>query len=81
DVMGDLNKRRGRVMGMEAAEKKAYTVIDAEVPRAEMLDYTISLRAMTQGRGKFTFNPLRYEEMPSANAQKIIDAYKAKEEE
>ncbi len=81
DVMGDLNKRRGRVMGMEAAEKKAYTVIDAEVPRAEMLDYTIALRAMTQGRGKFTFNPLRYEEMPSANAQKIIDAYKAKDEE
>ncbi len=76
DVMGDLNKRRGRVMGMEAAEKKAYTVIDAEVPRAEMMDYTISLRAMTQGRGKFTFNPLRYEEMPATNAQKIIDAYK-----
>ncbi len=81
DIMGDLNKRRGRVMGMEAAEKKAYTVIEAEVPRAEMMDYTISLRAMTQGRGKFTFNPLRYEEMPSANAQKIIDAYKAKGEE
>ena len=80
DVMGDLNKRRGRVMGMEAAEKKAYTVIDAEVPRAEMMDYTISLRAMTQGRGKFTFNPLRYEEMPAANAQKIIDAYKGDEE-
>ena len=81
DIMGDLNKRRGRVMGMEAAEKKAYTVIEAEVPRAEMMDYTISLRAMTQGRGKFTFNPLRYEEMPAANAQKIIDAYKAKGEE
>ncbi len=80
DIMGDLNKRRGRVMGMEAAEKKAYTVIDAEVPRAEMMDYTISLRAMTQGRGKFTFNPLRYEEMPAANAQKIIDAYKGDEE-
>ncbi|MBR3966562.1 MAG: elongation factor G [Clostridia bacterium] len=80
DVMGDLNKRRGRVMGMEAAEKKAYTVIDAEVPRAEMMDYTISLRAMTQGRGKFTFNPLRYEEMPAANAQKIIDAYKGDDE-
>ena len=80
DIMGDLNKRRGRVMGMEAAEKKAYTVIDAEVPRAEMMDYTISLRAMTQGRGKFTFNPLRYEEMPAANAQKIIDAYKGDDE-
>ena len=80
DVMGDLNKRRGRVMGMEAAEKKAYTVIDAEVPRSEMMDYTIALRAMTQGRGKFTFNPLRYEEMPAANAQKIIDAYKGDDE-
>ncbi|MBE6538645.1 MAG: elongation factor G, partial [Ruminococcaceae bacterium] len=81
DIMGDLNKRRGRVMGMEAAEKKAYTVIDAEVPRAEMMDYTISLRAMTQGRGKYTFRPLRYEEVPAANAQKIIDAYKATAEE
>ncbi len=81
DVMGDLNKRRGRVMGMEAAEKKAYTVIDAEVPRSEMMDYTIGLRAMTQGRGKFTFNHLRYEEMPSSNAQKIIDAYKAANED
>ncbi|MBR4296526.1 MAG: elongation factor G [Clostridia bacterium] len=81
DVMGDLNKRRGRVMGMEAAEKKAYTVIDAEVPRSEMMDYTIALRAMTQGRGKFTFNHLRYDELPAANAQKIIDAYKAKGEE
>lgn len=81
DVMGDLNKRRGRVMGMEAAAKKAYTTIEAEVPRSEMLDYTIGLRAMTQGRGKFSFNHLRYEEVPAANAQKIIEAYKAKGEE
>lgn len=81
DAMGDLNKRRGRVMGMNAASKKAYTTIEAEVPKAEMMDYTIALRAMTQGRGSFTFRPLRYEEVPAAVAQKVIDAYKAKGEE
>ena len=77
DVMGDLNKRRGRVMGMEAAEIKGKTVIEAEVPKSEMLDYTIVLRALTQGRGYFSFEFIRYDEVPSTIAQKLIDAYKA----
>ena len=72
DVMGDLTKRRGRVMGMSPAEKKGYTVIDAEIPKAEMTDYTIALRAMTQGRGTFDFEIVRYEQVPSNIAQKII---------
>ncbi len=72
DVMGDLNKRRGRVMGMNPAEKKGYTVVEAEVPKAEMMDYTIALRASTQGRGSFTYEFVRYEEVPSNVAQKII---------
>ncbi len=73
DVIGDLNKRRGRVLGMNPYEKKSgYTEIEAEAPRAEMSDYTIALRAMSQGRGRFDFTVDRYQEVPSATAQKII---------
>ena len=79
DVIGDLNKLRGRVLGMEAShEKKGYTNVQAEVPKAEMMDYPIALRATTQGRGSFTFYFERYEEVPANVAQKIIaDAQKA----
>lgn len=73
DVIGDLNKRRGRVTGMNPYEKKnGYTVIEAEVPKAEMSDYVISLRAMSQGRGRFEFTFARYEEVPGMIADKII---------
>ncbi len=76
DVMGDLNKRRGRVMGIEPTDGQQTVV--AEVPQAEMQDYVIALRAMTQGRGAFTYDFERYEEVPSAVAQKIIDARKTR---
>ncbi|MBQ5809324.1 MAG: elongation factor G [Clostridia bacterium] len=79
DVMGDLTKRRGRVMGMNPAEKKGYTIIDAEIPKAETLDYPISLRAMTQGRGSFDYEFIRYEQVPANIAQKIIAANKTEE--
>ncbi len=73
DAIGDLNKRRGRMLGMNPSEKKSgYTVLEADVPLAEMMDYTIALRAMTQGRGFFDFTVDRYEEVPGAVAQKII---------
>lgn len=73
DVIGDLNKRRGRVLGMSAYEhKKGYQIVEAEVPKAEMIDYTISLRALSQGKGKFTFYTIRYEEVPAMISQKII---------
>ncbi len=73
DVMGDITKRRGRVMGMTPdEERKGYTIIEAEAPKAEMMDYTIVLRAMTQGRGAYTFKFVRYEEVPASEAQKII---------
>ena len=72
DVMGDLNKRRGRVMGMEPNPKRPkYTIVEAEVPKSEMVDYVIALRAMTQGRGDFTFHFVRYEEVPSQLAAKV----------
>ena len=81
DVMGDLNKRRGRVMGMTPAERKGYTVVEAEAPKSEMLEYPISLRAMTQGRGSYEYHFVRYEEVPAATAQKIVEAYKKSQEE
>ena len=72
DVMGDLNKRRGRVMGMEPNPKRPkYTIVEAEVPKSEMVDYVIALRAMTQGRGDFTFHFVRYEEVPAQLASKV----------
>ena len=78
DVIGDLNKRRGRVMGMNP-DNKGNTVVEAEVPMAEMGSYAIDLRAMTQARGSFTLRFERYEEVPKANQAKIIA--EAKEEE
>ena len=73
DVIGDLNKRRGRVMGMNPDEE-GNTVVEAEVPMAEMSAYAIDLRAMTQARGSFTLSFVRYEEVPKASQAKIIAA-------
>ena len=73
DVMGDLNKRRGRVMGIEPAEDGSENqVVLAEVPYSEMTDYVIALRASTQGRGRFDFDFIRYDEVPASIADKII---------
>ena len=74
DVMGDLNKRRGRVSGIEPGDGNQTVV--AEAPQSEMLDYVIALRAMTQGRGNFSYEVTRYDEVPGNIAQKIIDAAK-----
>ncbi len=71
DVIGDLNKRRGRVMGMNP-DNAGNTVVEAEVPMAEMSCYAIDLRAMTQARGSFTLTFERYEEVPKQNQAKII---------
>jgi elongation factor G len=79
DVVGDLNSRRGRPLGMEP--KGTMTEIKAEVPMAEVLDYAPDLRAITGGRGDYTMEFLRYEEVPSHVAQKVIAAAKAAEEE
>lgn len=78
DVMGDLNKRRGRVMGIEPTEERpGYQTVLAEVPQAEMTDYVIALRAATQGRGRFDYTFARYEEVPSSVAEKVIKAENA----
>ena len=78
DVIGDLNKRRGRVMGMNP-DDEGNTIVEAEVPMAEMSTYAIDLRAMTQARGSFTLNFVRYEEVPKANQAKIIEAAQAEQ--
>ena len=76
DVMGDLNKRRGAVMGMDPA-KKGYTTVHAVVPKAEIADYPIALRAMSQGRGSFEYNVTGYDVVPGNISVKIVEAYKA----
>ena len=79
DVMGDLSKRRGRPMGMNP-DADGNTVVEAEVPMAEMGSYAIDLRAMTQARGTFTLSFVRYEEVPKAAQAKIIEDAKKEEE-
>lgn len=80
DVMGDMNKRRGKILGMEPLADGGQKLL-AEAPQAELFDYAIGLRAMTQGRGSFTMKFDKYEEVPAQLAQKIIEAHKAEEEE
>ena len=80
DVIGDLNKRRGRVMGMNP-DGEGNQIVEAEVPMAEMSRYAIDLRSMTQGRGSFTFRFVRYEEAPPAAQEKAIEAAKAIQDE
>jgi len=78
DIIGDLNSKRGKIMGMEETAK-AKQVILAKIPQAEIFKYAIDLRSMTQGRGNFTVKFSHYEEVPGNIAQEIIE--KAKEEE
>ncbi len=77
DVMGDMNKRRGRIMGTNVVDGKA--VVSAEAPQGELAKYATDLRSMTQGRGSFTTKFERYEEVPPQAQEKIIkDAKDAK---
>ena len=80
DIMGEVNKRRGRVMGMTPTAD-GEQIIEAEVPMAEMTSYAIDLRAMTQSRGSFVFHFVRYEDCPPAAQAKAIEAAKAMAEE
>jgi elongation factor G len=80
DVIGDLNKRRGRVMGM-SPDNDGNQIVEAEVPMAEMSSYAIDLRAMTQARGSYTLEFARYEEVPKQYQAKIIEDAKAANEE
>lgn len=79
DVMGDMNKRRGKILGMEPTMDGGQKLL-AVAPQSELFTYAIDLRAMTQGRGSFAMTFDKYEEVPTHLAQKIIDAHKAEEE-
>jgi len=80
DVMGDMNSRRGRIMGIDSAGK--LQVVKAQCPLAEMFRYAIVLRSMTSGRGSFTMEFSHYEEVPADIAKKVIEAAaKDREEE
>jgi len=77
DVMGDLNSRRGRVMGMDSEAKNE--VINAQVPMAEIQKYAADLTSFTGGRGSFTIGFSHYEEVPAQLAEKIIEAAKSED--
>lgn len=79
DVMGDMNKRRGRILGMEPTDN-GKTKLLAEAPQSELFDYAIVLRAMTQARGTFTVEFSKYEELPAHLAEKVIEAHKVEVE-
>ena len=78
DIMGDLNKRRGRIMGIDADELGS--VVNAEVPTAEMLEYATDLKSMTQGRGWFAMSHERYEAAPPEVAEKVIASSNVEED-
>ncbi len=78
DVIGDLNSRRGRIVGMEPSGETA--VVRAQVPMAEMLSYEPSLRSMTGGRGGYSMEFSHYEEVPAFLADKVIKEAKAEKE-
>ena len=81
DIMGDITKRRGRVLGMGAADEPKMQELVAEVPMAEMGDFSVTLRSVTAGRGYFTLEFARYEDAPMNVAQKVIEEAKKDMEE
>ena len=82
DVIGDINKRRGQIMGMNPAEDHGIQEVTAEVPMSEMATYATDLRSMTRGRGSFVLEFARYQDAPANVAQQVIaESQKNKEEE
>jgi elongation factor G len=79
DVIGDLNSRRGRPLGMEPAGA-GMTDVKAEVPMSEMLSYAPDLRSFTGGQGEFTMEFERYEEVPGHLASRVVDEARAEKE-
>ena len=83
DIMGEITRRRGRVLGMTSVEgEKGVTLVEAEVPEAEMQDFNTYIRSTTQGRGTFELEHLRYEPLPgNLEAKVIAEAADLREEE
>lgn len=74
DIIGDINKRRGQIMGMGESDREGLSMVEAEVPVSEMFKYAVDLRSMSQGRGEFTFEFTRYDQAPANIAEKVIAA-------
>lgn len=72
DIIGDINKRRGQVLSMDAAPEYGRKIVEADVPMSEMSDYAMSLRSMTHGRATFTYDFLEYREAPANIIDKVI---------
>ena len=79
DIMGDMNSRRGKIIGVESKGKNQ--IVRATAPMAEILRYAPDLRSMTGGRGTFTMEYSHYEEVPAQLSQKIVDAANREKEE
>lgn len=80
DIMGDVTKRRGRIMGIHPDTIPGFQIVEAEAPRGEIAKYATDLKSMTQGRGWFTIEFVRYEQVPQDIADRIIAASRADEE-
>ncbi len=76
DLLGDINRRRGVINGIEA--KQGQTVLNAQVPLAEMFGYATAIRSLSKGRASYSMEPLTFEQVPNSIAEKILDAAKAK---
>ena len=72
DIIGDINKRRGQIMGMGESDREGLNMVEAEVPMSEMFKYATDLRSMSQGRGSFTFEFSRYQPAPQNVADAVI---------
>ncbi len=81
DVMGQLNTKRARIMGMGGSDRKDMSEVKAQIPAVELYKYATDLRAQTKGRGSFTVEFSHYEEMPQKMAEKVIEKFKAEKEE
>ncbi len=73
DIIGDINKRRGQILSMDASETRGYKVVSAIVPMSEMNSYAMDLRSMTHARATFNFEFLEYREAPANIMQKVIE--------
>ena len=72
DIIGDINKRRGQIMGMGESEYEGLNMVEATVPMSEMFKYATDLRSMSQGRGMFEFEFTAYEQAPQNVVDKIV---------
>ncbi len=79
DIIGDFNTKRGRILGT-VPQERGMTLIEADVPQAEMLKYATELRSMTQGRGTYTTEFVRYDELPQHVTQKVVEQFSKERE-